>query len=162
MGMSLFTQLWLRVCRVDLARVGRKLEETITTIIKYKSNRLGPKTLTNIFSTQKELFQGPLMEENSPLDVSVWIRRLGPLWSFLHLCIASNKGGWASSLFSCQLLGPYSTCFPLQWSRTMPHYRRIWCHHEWIRDWQSHFPYFGYGSPFLAISCVRRSSCYNK
>ena len=58
--------------------MGRKLEETITTIIKYKSSRLGPKTLTNVFSTQKELFQGPLMEENSPLDVSVWIRRLGP------------------------------------------------------------------------------------
>ena len=58
--------------------VGHESEETLAALIKYKSSHLGPKTLTNVFSTQKALFQGPLMEENSPLDVSVWIRRLGP------------------------------------------------------------------------------------
>ena len=33
---------------------------------------------TNVFSTQEALFLGPPMAENSPLDISTWIMRLGP------------------------------------------------------------------------------------
>ena len=44
-----------RVRKVDLAYTGES-EETLTAPIKYKSSNLGPKTLTNIFSTQRELF----------------------------------------------------------------------------------------------------------
>jgi len=47
---------WACVRRVDLAYMGRKLEETLTSLIKYTSNRLGPQNLTNVFSTQRALF----------------------------------------------------------------------------------------------------------
>ena len=42
---------WACVGRVDLVYVGRESEETLTALIKYKSSHLGPKTLTNVFST---------------------------------------------------------------------------------------------------------------
>ena len=76
--MGLHMQLWLCIRRVKLAYVGRILEETLATLIRYKSSCLGPKTLTNIFLTQRALFLGPPMAKNSPLDVSAWIRRCGP------------------------------------------------------------------------------------
>ena len=47
---------WACVGRVDLVYVGRESEETLTALIKYKSSHLGPKTLTNVFLTQRALF----------------------------------------------------------------------------------------------------------
>ena len=36
------------------------------------------KTLTEVFSTKRAPFWGPPMAENSPLNVSAWIRKFGP------------------------------------------------------------------------------------
>ena len=63
--------------QVDLAYVDYESKETLTTLILCKSSHLGPKTLTNVFSTQRALFQGPPMVKNSPLNVLTWIRMLG-------------------------------------------------------------------------------------
>ena len=45
-----------RVRKVDLAYISCESEETLTALIKYKHSRLGPKTLTKIFSIQRALF----------------------------------------------------------------------------------------------------------
>ena len=50
-NLTLRTQHWLRIRKFDHAYVGRESEETLTALIKYKSSHLGPKTLTNVFST---------------------------------------------------------------------------------------------------------------
>jgi len=56
MGIGLRMQLWLHIRGVNLAYVGRESKETLAAPINYKSSHLGPKTFTNIFSTQRAHF----------------------------------------------------------------------------------------------------------
>ena len=168
--MGLHRHLWLCVRGVDLVYIGYESEETLTTLIKYKSSRLGPKTLTNVFSTQRAPFWGPPMAENSPLDVSAWIRRLGPnlkysIAPYSLSCIFPYHQIRVDEPFLCTATNYWVLTwhvFRFNGVELCPHYRRIWCHHGWIKDWRSHLPYHEWGSPLFLVSYVGRPSCYGK
>ena len=70
--------------------MGHESEETLIALIKNKSSCLGPKTFTNVFSTQRAFSKVPLTAENSPFDASAWIRKLDPNFKdFISLYVLS-------------------------------------------------------------------------
>ena len=78
------TRVWAYVRSFDFAYVGlisctwTTNQKTLTDLLRYKSSHLSPKPSPMYFQPREHIFWGLPMVENSPLDVSTWIKKLGP------------------------------------------------------------------------------------